>query len=69
MSETVEQLTQEIIEAQQRYESAKQETSFARSTECAALNSLNSAQKKLDTKLAELRKSAPRDSDWGREKS
>lgn len=67
MSETIAQLTQDLIEAQQRYENAKQQSSFARNTECAALNELNNAQKKLSASIADFAKNAPRESDWGRE--
>lgn len=55
-----------LAEATERHADAKSRCAVARADETAALNALNSAQKKLDELVAGLKKGAPGDSDWGR---
>jgi chromosome segregation ATPase len=57
---------EKVKSLQDQHAKAERETSAARSTETRLLNALNEAQKELDTMLAALRASAPRESDWKR---
>lgn len=63
---TITRLERELREAADEYARAANATSFAQSRECVALNALNRAQAALDEAVAELKKNAPRDSDWSR---
>lgn len=58
----------DVNEAAKRYEAAKKESSYAHRIECAALNELNEAQRKLDAAMSKLKQSAPRSSDWASER-
>lgn len=58
-----------VSEAQERLATARRAAAVARNEETTALNDLNSAQKALDAAYAELRKDAPRESDWGAQRS
>jgi hypothetical protein len=48
------------------HEAAERQTSLARKEETRLLNEVNDAQRALDAMLAEIRLTAPRDSDWKR---
>lgn len=52
--------------AQDELEDAARKTSEARSRETDARNKVNQAQKHFDALVAEVKKSAPRDTDWRR---
>lgn len=54
--------------AQERYEELNTEYCALGRRRTDALNVLNDAQKALDAALAALRKGAPADSDWRRER-
>ena len=56
----------ELRQATEAFKLAEGETSHARSRECAALNRLNRAQQAITNLTLELKKVAPRDSDWRR---
>ncbi len=58
--------SQALKECHTRYKLASEETSRVRSEECSALNAVNAAQKQFDAIVAEMKKQAPRDSDWKR---
>lgn len=55
-----------IARAETELRACQEQTSLARSAETRALNYLNRAQNALDAALNDLRKNAPRDSDWHR---
>ena len=55
-----------IADAQDYFQRMAQLTAIARNKETDALNKLNDAQKNFDALVAELKKSAPRDTDWKR---
>ena len=62
-------MNQAIIDldtAIQRHAMARKRESEARNETCAAINRVNDAQKRVDALVAELKKLAPRDSDWNR---
>jgi hypothetical protein len=59
-------LAASVETATRAYEGCKRAESVARGETCTALNALNEAQRRLDAKLAEMRKAAPSDSDWSR---
>lgn len=59
-------LLDDVATAQAKHGNAVEHVRIARSEETAALNRLNEAQKALDKALADLRKGAAHDSDWGR---
>lgn len=59
-------LADALAAATDAHTAAKMEESAARSRETAALNALNDAQREFDEAIAELRKSGPLDSNWGR---
>jgi len=60
------ELEQEYIAALRLCREAEKSESMARSNTCTAHNRLNEITKQIDTKLAEMRKEAPRESDWHR---
>ncbi|MFA7195732.1 MAG: hypothetical protein WC210_08465 [Candidatus Neomarinimicrobiota bacterium] len=64
--ESLESILQNLFEAETKYRDASQKVSFARNEETTALNELNTLQKKFDTYVKELKKNAPRSSDWHR---
>ena len=64
MSES--ELFDELKQATEAYKIAESETSAARSRETSALNRLNKAQKAVSDMMFDLKKVAPRDSDWRR---
>jgi exonuclease VII small subunit len=55
---------QEYAEANDALAAATKDMQSASARETAARNRVNNAQKKLDAILAEMRKQAPRGSDW-----
>lgn len=59
-------LIDELNDARGRYESAKIEESTARGNATTALNRLNAAQRAVDGAIEQVKKQAPRDSDWQR---
>jgi indole-3-glycerol phosphate synthase len=52
--------------ARKKYEDFKTEEARASRDTTSALNALNEAQKAFDAAVAEIKKAAPRDSDWKR---
>lgn len=58
-----------LAEADERHANARMRATLARADETAALNALNSAQKKLDELVAGMKKAAAGDSDWGRNRA
>lgn len=67
MAKTISDLHTELQGALDAHASAQQRASMARSEETDALNRLNAAQKAFDAAIADLKKQAPRESDWKRE--
>lgn len=68
MTSINKQLDQAICEfanATDQLDAKRRLLSEARTAETAAMNRVNEAQKKIDELYAELKKLAPRDSDWG----
>ena len=63
---TLADLACDVAKATTALADAERETSFARSRETSARNDLNAAQRAFDAAVAEVRKAAPRDSDWAR---
>ena len=63
---TMSDALRELEGATKEHEEAQRITGEARSRETAAVNRLNAAQKRVDEFVAGMKKSAPRDSDWGR---
>lgn len=59
---SVEQASAELVEAREREAAAIREST-------TRLNTLNTAQKRLDEALAEIKKSAPRQSEWHRQQN
>lgn len=59
----------EFALALDQHSAAAASTERARRDETTALNRVNEAQKKIDALTAELKKQAPRGSDWRRPKS
>lgn len=58
----------ELAVAQDRLALRAQALAVARKEETAAIIAVNEVQKKLDGLLDDLKKSAPRDTDWARRK-
>lgn len=50
--------------ATEAHKEASMKNDAARSALCNAINELNSAQKEFDAAIADIKDSAPRDSDW-----
>lgn len=63
---SIEQLVANLNEAQSTLRRAQGAVSQAQNAESDALNACNKAQKSLDEHLAQLRKDAPRGTDWHR---
>ena len=55
-----------VASAQDHLRNMSDRVAGARSDECAALNKVNEAQRHFDALVAEVKKSAPRDTDWRR---
>lgn len=55
--------------AEIEHDGATQELAAARSKETAARNRLNQAQKRFDYAVESIKARAPRDSDWGRDRT
>lgn len=66
MSNALADAMTEYHDAREALVRAEGEARAASMKETAARNRVNDAQKKIDTILDELRKSAPRDSNWQR---
>lgn len=66
-SRTIPGIMEELDAAAARLEARRIEAAHARTMEVEALNAVNRLQKELDAAIAEMRKAAPRDSDWDRE--
>ena len=64
-SKSLEELVQEVTISAATFAEAQRVASKARVAESTCLNRLNSAQKEIDERILDLRKSAPRGSDWG----
>lgn len=60
-------LLAELQLAQAHHEEMTRAEAVARSNECTARNRVNAAQKAIDAAMAELKKAAPRDSDWAQQ--
>lgn len=58
----------ELSEATQRYNELTKVANDARMAQTAASNRLNTAQKKFDELVRELKAAAPRSSDWNKPK-
>lgn len=56
----------ELANAIERHAQAQRRASEARGEECAALNRINEAQKKVDALVQTMKKQSPRESDWNR---
>lgn len=68
MSKSISELHQAVVSATEAHQSAQSRASIARNEETDARNRLNEAQKAFDAAVAEMRKQAPRDSEWKRER-
>ena len=55
-----------VASAQDHYHRAHEAANQARREETTALNKVNEAQRHFDALVAEVKKSAPRDTDWCR---
>lgn len=55
-----------VAQAQDHLETMKLRTAEAHKNECDAINRVNEAQRHFDALVAEVKKSAPRDTDWFR---
>jgi indole-3-glycerol phosphate synthase len=55
-----------VASAQDYYHRMRELADQARRNETAALNKVNEAQRHFDALVAEVKKSAPRDTDWRR---
>lgn len=64
---TLEEALANLIRARQAYADADTALSYAHNVQTDALNELNRAQGVFDHVVAEIRKSAPKDSDWKKE--
>lgn len=64
MEKSIGDLAKEVALLRESYAAAEQRESFARNEATDTLNKLNEAQKAFDQAAAELRKNAPRRSDW-----
>lgn len=62
----IQELIDELQEAQKSLEHAERCVSIARNEECTALNRVNNAQKAVDEALQDIRKKSPRRSNWKR---
>jgi hypothetical protein len=62
-------LERNLANALQQFKLAEGSESYARRERCDAQNTLNAAQKQLDAYLKKLRDAAPRESDWGQERT
>lgn len=62
--QSLAQLEQELKNAQQVFDRAKEEERAANASMTAAMNTLNNVQKKLDAYIAQLKKSAPWNTEW-----
>lgn len=62
----IAKLAEDLKKATVIFEQASHRAATAWATETAALNDLNAAQKALDTAVAKMRESAPRNSEWQR---
>lgn len=58
----------ELQKAKDALGKARQTESFARSETTAATNRYNNLTKEIDAMMAEMKKKAPRDTDWRNEK-
>lgn len=61
---TLQELTAELDDADLALQAAQAQTGHARRAETEATNRLNEAQKAFDAKVAEMRSTSPRGSDW-----
>lgn len=61
---TRQELFEELAKAHDAYTQAEKEESVARGVRTEALNRLNRAQKAVDESMEQLRKDAPRETDW-----
>ena len=59
-------LLKELADVKARLESAEAEVSLASSNCIRAKNAYNDVTKRIDTAMEEIRKEAPRDTDWAR---
>lgn len=64
MADTVAQAEEALQFCQNLYDQADSSYRAASRERTEALNALNAAQKKFDEAVGEVRKKAPRDSDW-----
>ena len=63
---TLDELVKRLPLEKAALEAAEQRTWIARSDETERRTKLNATQKAIDAAVAELRKGAPRDTDWAR---
>ena len=68
MTDPLAEAAQALSEATDSYNRTDQRYREASSDRTNAANRLNEAQKKFDAVIADMKKSAPRDSDWNRPK-
>jgi hypothetical protein len=68
MADNLTSVTAALHEATTKFTEADAAYHKISATRTAAVNALNDAQKKFDAVVAEMRKTAPRDSDWNRQK-
>jgi hypothetical protein len=61
---TLQELTQELDDADQALQAAQLRSGHARREETEATNRLNEAQKAFDARVSEMRKTSPHGSDW-----
>lgn len=63
---TAQELLKELEEAREAYTEADRSHSLAERRRTEALNTCNRLQKEFDEAVEEVRKQAPRETDWGR---
>lgn len=64
MADTVAQAEEALLFCQNLYDQADSNYRTASRERTEALNALNAAQKKFDEAVDEVKKAAPRESDW-----
>lgn len=68
MADDLTSITADLHNATIKFEEANSAYRQISATRTAAINTLNDAQKKFDEVIAEMRKTAPSDSDWKRQR-
>lgn len=64
MTDKLKSLLEEMEHSRDHYIDTKKREEAARSQATAALNKMNTIQKEIDAAIAEIKKNAPRGTDW-----